>query len=96
MSISEDLSTDEAAQLRLALDTRDVIGQAKGIIRFLTRTDDQQAFTLLARLSQDSNIKVRDLAQLIADCAGSGTPLPAAVAPSWRRHIIAISPQPGS
>lgn len=53
-------------QLRDAVDSRDVIGQAKGILmarRHLTATE---AFHILRRTSQDNNIKLRDLAATLA------------------------------
>ena len=78
---------EEIAQLRAGLQNRDAIGQAKGIIRFLTQTNNQEAFELLSRLSQTCNIKVRDLAELIADCAGTGTGLPGPIAAAWGQVI---------
>jgi ANTAR domain-containing protein len=77
----------EIAQLRTALESRDIIGQAKGVIRVLTHTDSQSAFDLLARISTDTNRKLRDVAELIADCAAAGVPLPDDVATSWRRRV---------
>ncbi len=88
-------SHEEAAQLRLALEHRDIIGQAKGIIRFLTGTSAEEAFALLAKISQDTNIKVRDLAELIAESAGNRAPLPAAVSRSWHQHVRVPSADPG-
>ena len=82
----------EVDQLREALESRDAIGQAKGIIRLLTHTDSGDAFELLARLSQNSNLKLRDAAVLIADCAGSGTPLPGPVAAVWRQLMSHTQP----
>jgi hypothetical protein len=79
----------EIAQLRVALESRDIIGQAKGVIRLLTHTDSQSAFDLLAKISTDTNRKLRDIAALIADCAGAGAPLPDDVATSWRRRTHA-------
>ena len=66
----------EIAQLHSALESRDVIGQAKGIIRFLTGTDSETAFTLLSRMSQDTNRKLRDVAAVISECAAAGEALP--------------------
>ncbi len=67
----------ELEQLRQALYTRDIIGQAKGIIRLLAATDADRAFTLLGQMSQDTNRPVRDLAAIIAERAGMGQLLPA-------------------
>lgn len=77
----------EIADLRAALESRDIIGQAKGMIRLLAHTDADTAFDLLANLSQDTNRKLRDVALLFTECASTGTPLPADLAASWRRRI---------
>ncbi|OAP21382.1 MULTISPECIES: GAF and ANTAR domain-containing protein [Amycolatopsis] len=50
------------AQLRRALDSRDVIGQAKGIIMARRGLDAQEAFDLLRRTSQQLNVKLVHLA----------------------------------
>lgn len=53
-------------QFRSALASRDVIGQAKGIIMERFDVNAVQAFELLKRLSQESNTKLGDIAhQLI-------------------------------
>ena len=90
-----DLVALERAQLQAALASRDVIGQAKGMIRLLTGCDAAQAFEMLTKISQDTNRKLRGLAELIAETAPSGTPLPADVTASWRRHSATL-PQPPS
>ena len=56
----------EEAHMRVALDNRDVIGQAKGILMERHKLTPDQAFVLLARASQENNVKIRDLAVLIA------------------------------
>lgn len=48
---------------RAALRTRDVIGQAKGILMERHRISASEAFELLKTASQQTNSKVRDLAQ---------------------------------
>ena len=48
--------------LRTAMDTRDLIGQAKGILMERYKIDGGRAFDLLARLSQHTNRKLRDVA----------------------------------
>lgn len=50
-------------QFRSALASRDLIGQAKGIVMERFNLDAVEAFELLTRLSQQSNIKVTDLAR---------------------------------
>ncbi|GAA3014423.1 ANTAR domain-containing protein [Actinokineospora diospyrosa] len=54
-------------QLQAALDTRDVIGQAKGILMARRRIDADQAFDVLRRTSQNINVKLRDLAKTLVD-----------------------------
>jgi GAF domain-containing protein len=53
-------------QLTEALQSRDVIGQAKGILMERRGADADQAFDILRRASQDLNIKIRDIARTIA------------------------------
>jgi hypothetical protein len=53
-------------QLRRALDSRDVIGQAKGILMHRRGISAEQAFDLLRRSSQDLNVKLAELARLLA------------------------------
>lgn len=54
-------------QFRSALASRDLIGQAKGIIMHQFNVDAVRAFELLTRLSQDSNTKLVDIAQQIVN-----------------------------
>jgi GAF domain-containing protein len=53
--------------LRLALTNRDLIGQAKGILMERHKLTGQQAFLLLVRASQSTNVKLRDLAEELVD-----------------------------
>ncbi|MGY1601805.1 ANTAR domain-containing protein [Geodermatophilus sp. SYSU D00815] len=53
---------DKAENLRVALDSRAVIDQAKGVLVERYRLTPDQAFQLLARASMHTNRKVRDLA----------------------------------
>jgi hypothetical protein len=53
---------DHAAELGKALDSRDVIGQAKGILMERFTVDDDEAFQLLVSSSQDTNMKLVDVA----------------------------------
>ena len=55
----------EVQQLRHAVDSRDVIGQAKGILMARRRLSSAEAFDVLRRTSQDNNIKLRDLAETL-------------------------------
>lgn len=50
-------------QLTQALNTRDLIGQAKGILMERHKITGQQAFVVLTRASQNANLKLRDVAE---------------------------------
>lgn len=54
-----------AAQLAEAVETRDVIGQAKGIVMAQRGLDARDAFALLVRQSQKTNTKVRVVAERV-------------------------------
>ncbi|HWC40287.1 MAG TPA: GAF and ANTAR domain-containing protein [Acidimicrobiales bacterium] len=58
---------DLVDSLSLALESRDVIGQAKGIIMERERCTAEQAFDILRSVSQSRHIKLRDLAQRVVD-----------------------------
>lgn len=64
---------DLARNLDIAMQTRAVIEQAKGILMSQRRCDATEAFNLLAAASQRSNRKLRDIAQAIVDGV-SGVP----------------------
>ena len=52
---------------RAALETRDVIGQAKGILMARHKLNAEEAFDLLRRTSQSQHVKLRDLAEQVAE-----------------------------
>jgi hypothetical protein len=54
------------ANLSHALDTRDVIGQAKGILMARRGIGADEAFDILRRASQELNVKLVDLARTLA------------------------------
>jgi GAF domain-containing protein len=60
-------SRNLVANLRIALESRDVIGQAKGIIMERERVTAERAFEVLRSVSQSRNVKLRDLAQQVVD-----------------------------
>ncbi|HEX8770457.1 MAG TPA: GAF and ANTAR domain-containing protein [Acidimicrobiales bacterium] len=63
------------AQYEEALTTRDVIGQAKGILMARQACDADEAFDMLRRASQRANRKLRDIAQELVDATvGTGVP----------------------
>jgi AmiR/NasT family two-component response regulator len=53
--------------LRRAVDNRDVIGQAKGILMERHKLSADQAFGVLARVSQELNRKLVDIAHELTD-----------------------------
>jgi hypothetical protein len=56
----------QATHLRRAIDSRDAIGQAKGIIMTRRGVSADEAFELLRRTSQNLNVKLADLARTLA------------------------------
>jgi AmiR/NasT family two-component response regulator len=60
-----------AEQLQIAMQSRAVIEQAKGILMGQRRCSASEAFDILVRLSQDTNRKLRDVAAaLVEDATG--------------------------
>lgn len=59
----------DVSGLTRALETRDAIGQAKGILVERLSIDADRAFALLVSASQDTNIKLRDVAAWLARTA---------------------------
>ncbi|MGC5039801.1 MULTISPECIES: GAF and ANTAR domain-containing protein [unclassified Streptomyces] len=60
-------------QLEHALETRHAIGEAMGILRERHRLSEDEAFGVLRRLSQEHNVKLRDVARRVqADPSGQG------------------------
>jgi GAF domain-containing protein len=64
------LASRQGEQLQSALTTRDVIGQAKGIIMERFNIDAIRAFDMLRRLSQDMNTRLAVIAQRVVDTRG--------------------------
>jgi GAF domain-containing protein len=63
----------ELDQLQQALESRQAIGQAVGIIIERYKLDEHAAFNFIARLSQHSNTKLRDIAaRVVADAIATG------------------------
>jgi GAF domain-containing protein len=61
------LASRQGEELQSALSSRDLIGQAKGIIMERYRVDAVRAFEMLRELSQSSNVKLVDIAQRVID-----------------------------
>ena len=62
------------SQLGEALASRQLIGQAEGILMERFKITGQQAFILLTRASSRSNVKLRDIAEHLADSGEVITP----------------------
>jgi GAF domain-containing protein len=54
-------------QFRYALEHRDIIGQAKGMIMERFALNAAEAFALLQKLSQDANVRVYEVARRLVD-----------------------------
>ena len=63
-----------AGQLSEALKTREVIGQAQGILMERERITADQAFDVLRRASQRLNVKLRDVARTLVDTGENTVP----------------------
>jgi hypothetical protein len=66
-SETEDLVAEEVAQLREALESRDVIGQAKGILMERHGIGADEAFARLVQMSQSGNVKLREIAENLVE-----------------------------
>ncbi|MET9859943.1 GAF and ANTAR domain-containing protein [Streptomyces smyrnaeus] len=64
-------SARHADQLHQALDTRHTIGEAMGIVMERHRLSEDDAFTALRRLSQERNVKLRDIARHVCETGGT-------------------------
>jgi GAF domain-containing protein len=60
-------SAQTEAHLRSGMVTRTVIGQAEGILMERLKVTGDQAFALLTKLSQQSNVKLRDVARTLVE-----------------------------
>ncbi len=58
---------DLTEQLQTAIDSRDTIGQAKGMIMARLSVDAEEAFALLRQLSQVRNTKLREVARQVVE-----------------------------
>jgi hypothetical protein len=59
--------------LRSAIESRQVIGEAVGLLRAQSNLSSQQAFDMLSKASQRTNVKLRDLARQISEGTLSGS-----------------------
>ncbi|MDP5181766.1 ANTAR domain-containing protein [Blastococcus sp. BMG 814] len=58
---------EHESNLRVGMGTRDLIGQAKGILMERHRLTAEQAFGVLATVSQELNRKLLDVARELTD-----------------------------
>jgi hypothetical protein len=66
-TVSLDSEMKRSENLEIALTTREVIGQAEGILIERERLTPEQAFDVLRKASQNLNLRLRDLAQYVVD-----------------------------
>jgi GAF domain-containing protein len=67
------LSQDEViAQLHEAVESRTLIGQATGIIMARRRCGPDEALKALIKISNDRNIKLREIARMLVEATASG------------------------
>jgi GAF domain-containing protein len=66
-------AVDQAHNMRLAMESRAVIEQAKGVLMAQRGVDDQQAFDILRDASQRYNRKLRDIAAGIVESTRRGS-----------------------
>ena len=60
------------AQLHDAIETRTIIGQATGIIMARRRCGPGEALNVLVKISNDRNIKLREVARMLVEATASG------------------------
>ena len=58
---------NQVSYLQRAVDNRDLIGRAKGILAERFKVDDETAFQMLVKSSQETNMKLTAVAQWLAD-----------------------------
>lgn len=59
-------------RLQKALESRDVIGQAKGILMERENVSADEAFEMLKNSSQHLNLKLRDIAAMVVESVVQG------------------------
>src|SRR5215831_8813328 len=72
----EQLHDSVFARLQARLDSLPVIEQAKGVLMAQAGCEPDEAFDILRRASQRTNVKVRDLAAEIVPAASQGSARP--------------------
>jgi PAS domain S-box-containing protein len=78
--VNADMQAQVSEAVRAVSARRAVINQAMGMLMLRYGLTADSAFVLLAKLSQESNVKVRDLAERVVANAAEGCGLPDTVA----------------
>lgn len=73
-AVGREDSERNAANLHEALRTRELIGQAQGILMERERVTADQAFNMLCRASQHLNVKLREVAETLVETGESPNP----------------------
>jgi hypothetical protein len=71
LSAAEAHEDEKRNTLQAAMDTREMIGQAQGILMERERITADQAYDILRRASQHLNTRIRDVAQTLVDTGKS-------------------------
>ncbi|MCL8252177.1 anti-sigma factor antagonist [Aeromicrobium fastidiosum] len=83
-------SSEEIFHLKIAVDSRKVVGQAQGILMERFGIGGDRAFDVLRRYSQTSNVKLSVVAQRVVD----ERRLPVAAVPGPAAVVVAADPTP--
>ncbi|MGW4867159.1 ANTAR domain-containing protein [Streptomyces chartreusis] len=82
----------EVDQLRHALVSHAVVDQAIGVLRAVHGLDGQESWDVLQRVSQNTNVKLREVAEDVLRWAASGRP-PDTIDPALREAVTAVGPR---
>lgn len=83
------VGAQQQQSLLAGLDTRDLIGQAKGMLMERYRIPADRAFALLIRLSQDNNVRLADVATQVVTSGLDPTAAQHTRTPPHRMHSVA-------
>ena len=68
-ALTHEADQHQIRQLEEGLQTRQMIGQAVGLVMAAERVDADEAFRMLVRISQTANVKLREMAQQLIERA---------------------------
>lgn len=66
-ALTHEADQQQIHQLEEGMKTRQMVGQAVGLVMASQKVDADEAFRILVRISQRTNVKVRELAQRLID-----------------------------